>query len=218
MFNKEDIKTVLILLQKYHHLTMLELLGKEGYTNFQLLIATLLSSRTKDSLVIPLVRKLFQKYPEPKDFLTAKISELEQALYGVGFYRTKSRHVKELSKIVLEKYNGKIPETFVELTELPGVGRKTANCILSYAFHQPAIAVDTHVHRISNRLGWIKTATPEESEEKLQKIVPKELWIEVNRLLVDHGQRTCLPRNPKCGVCPVQKYCKYGEKMSKTLV
>lgn len=208
-----EIKTVLSLLQSDHRPTMLEHLGKEGYTSFQLLVATLLSSRTKDSTTIPLVKKLFLRYPLPQDLLKIKTAELEKLLYGIGFYRTKARQVQELSKIVLERYGGKIPESFAELTSLPGVGRKTANCVLGYAFHQPTIAVDTHVHRISNRLGWVKTKTPEETEEALQKVVPKELWTEVNRLFVDHGQRTCLPRKPKCAVCPIKRYCAYGKKV-----
>ncbi|MBI2666076.1 endonuclease III [Candidatus Woesearchaeota archaeon] len=208
-----EIKKVLSLLQPGHRPTMLELLEKEGYSPFQLLVATLLSSRTKDSTTIPIVRELFEKYPALQNLSTAKNNELEKLLYGIGFYKTKTKHVKELSKIVLEKYHGEIPETFEELTSLPGVGRKTANCVLGYAFKQPAIAVDTHVHRISNRLGWVHTTFPEETEEALKRIVPKELWVEVNRLLVDHGQRICLPRNPKCSVCSVSKYCAYGKKI-----
>jgi len=211
--NSSEIKIILSLLQPDHHPTMLEELGKEGYSPFQLLIATLLSSRTKDSTTIPIVRKLFKKYPALQDLSSAKTGELQKLLYGIGFYRTKTKHIKELTSIVLEKYGGKIPETFEALTSLPGVGRKTANCVLGYAFKEPAIAVDTHVHRISNRLGWIHTENPEESEEALQKIVPKELWTEVNRLLVDHGQRICLPRNPRCTVCLIQKYCAYGRKV-----
>ncbi len=196
------LKKTLSLLEPHHH-------------PFQLLIATLLSSRSKDSTTIPIVKRLFKIYPQAKNLLAAKLTDLEKILYGVGFYHTKARHLKELSKIVLEKYNGTIPETFPELITLPGVGRKTANCILGYAFQQPAIAVDTHVHRISNRLGWIKTTTPEESELALQKVVPQELWTDVNRLLVDHGQRICLPINPQCRICPVNKYCQYGKKVLK---
>lgn len=197
------------LLEPLHQPTMLEQL--QDYTPFQLLIATLLSARTRDSTVIPLVKTLFQKYPTPTHFAAANIKRLEQELYGIGFYKVKAKHVKELSRIVVEKYNGHIPKTLEELTSLPGVGRKTANCILNYAFHQPAIAVDTHVHRISNRLGWVKTTTPEETEQALQKIIPKNSWHKVNMLLVDHGQRICQPRKPKCGECVVRKWCEYGK-------
>ena len=202
------IEKIFSLLEPLHQPTMLEQL--KDYTPFQLLIATLLSARTRDSTVIPLVKKLFQKYPTPAHLANANIKDLEKELYGVGFYTVKSKHVKELSKIVVEKYHGKIPRTIEELTSLPGVGRKTANCILNYAFHQPAIAVDIHVHRISNRLGWVKTENPEETEEALNKIVPPHLRSKVNMLLVDHGQRICQPRKPKCGECVIRKYCTYG--------
>ena len=205
---------VLSLLEPTHQPTMLEQLKE--YTPFQLLIATVLSARTRDSTTIPIVKKLFEKYPTPAHLAEANVKQLEQELYGIGFYHVKAKYVKELSRIVVEKYGEKIPDTLEGLTSLPGVGRKTANCVLSYAFHQPAIAVDIHVHRISNRLGWVKTATPEETEEALTKIVPQELWSEVNRLLVDHGQRICLPRKPKCGSCAVREYCEYGKKILET--
>lgn len=203
------IQKVFSLLEPLHHPTMLEQL--KDYTPFQLLIATLLSARTRDLAVIPIVKKLFQKYPTPPHLVKANQKDLEQEFYGIGFYKVKAKHVKELSRIVVEKYGGNIPNTLEELTSLPGVGRKTANCILNYAFHQPAIAVDTHVHRITNRLGWVKTDTPEETEEALRKVVPTESWSKVNMLLVDHGQRICQPRKPKCGECAVRKWCEYGE-------
>lgn len=210
MVTSHEIGVVFSLLAQHHRPTMLEQL--KGYAHFQLLVATLLSSRTKDSTTIPVVKKLFQKYPTPQHFVKAKLHSLQQELYGIGFYKVKARHVKELSKIVVEKYSGRIPDTFEELTSLPGVGRKTAHCVLSYAFHKPAIGVDVHVHRISNRLGWVKTDTPEETEEALKKIIPKKLWIKVNMLLVDHGQRICLPRKPKCEACPINRYCALGQK------
>ncbi len=210
MATAKEIERVFLSLEPLHHPTMLEQLKE--YTPFQLLIATLLSSRTKDSTTIPIVKKLFQKYPAPQHFIKANQQLLEKELYGIGFYKVKAKHVKQLSKIVIEKYNGKIPGSFEELTSLPGVGRKTANCVLSYAFGKPAIATDIHVHRISNRLGWVKTETPEETEEELKKIVPRELWSKVNMLLVDHGQRICQPRKPKCGMCVVRMGCEYGKK------
>ena len=213
MITTKEINKVFSLLEPLHQPTMLEQLKE--YTPFQLLVATLLSARTKDTTIIPLVKRLFQKYPQPRDLAKADIKALEQELFQSGFYKVKARHVKELSRIVHEQYHDLIPTDFVQLTALPGVGRKTANCILNYAFHQPAIAVDTHVHRISNRLGWVKTETPEETEEALQKIVPRELWSKINMLLVDHGQRICLPRKPQCGICPVRKECEYGKRISE---
>ena len=203
-----EIKKVFSLLEKTHPLTMLEELGH--YTPFQMLVMTMLSARTKDSTTIPIVKKLFAKYPSPEHFVKMNTRELEEWLYGIGFYKVKTKHVKELSGIILEKYKGKVPDTFEELTSLPGVGRKTANCMLVYTFKKPAIAVDTHVHRISNLLGWIKTKTPEETEDALKKLIPKELWIEVNRLFVGHGQTICAPINPKCSICPIRAYCEYG--------
>lgn len=210
MPTRKEIQQVFSLLGPSHQPTMLEQLKE--YTPFQLLIATLLSARTKDSTTIPIVKKLFAKYPAPKVFLDADIRELERDIYGIGFYRVKARNIQKLSKIVLDNYDGKIPTTLEELTALPGVGRKTANCILNYAFHKPAIAVDIHVHRISNRLGWVSTDTAQETEEALQKIIPPELWGLVNMLLVDHGQRICQPRKPKCMICPIRKYCEYGRQ------
>lgn len=199
---------VFSLLEKGHPLTMLEELG--NYTPFQMLVMTLLSSRTKDLTTIPIVKRLFAKYPKPEDLVKMDVKELEEWLYGIGFYKVKARNVKKLSQIILEKYKGTVPDTFEELISLPGVGRKTANCVLAYTFKKPAIAVDTHVHRVSNRLGWVKTKNPEETEEALKKIVPKDLWIEVNRLFVGHGQTICVPINPKCNICPIRKYCEYG--------
>lgn len=204
-----SIQEVFSLLEPLHQPTMLEQL--KDHTPFQLLIATLLSARTRDSTTIPIVKKLFQKYPNPGHLANAHLSDLEKDLYGIGFHTVKAKHVKELSKIVVEKYQGTIPKTLEELTTLPGVGRKTANCILNYAFHQPAIAVDIHVFRIANRLGWVKTKTPPETEEALKKLIPQSSWSKVNMLLVDHGQRICQPRKPRCGECVIKKYCEFGK-------
>src|SRR3989338_6956384 len=208
MVSANKITQVFSLLEQDHGQTMLEELGH--YTPFQMLVMTSLSARTRDSTTIPLVKKLFVKYPRPDDFVKVDIKILEKELYGVGFYKVKAKQVKELSKIIVEKYHGRVPDTFEELTSLPGVGRKTANCVLAYTFKKPAIAVDIHVHRISNRLGCVKTKTPDETEEALQKIVPKDSWIDVNRLFVGHGQTICLPINPKCTLCPIRNYCDYG--------
>lgn len=186
---------------------MLEQLA--GYSTFQKLIATLLSARTKDTTVIPIVKKLFKIYPGPQELVILPLPELERRLYRIGFYRVKARNIQKLSGIILKKYHGKVPSSLEEMITLPGVGRKTANCMLNYAFNRPAIAVDTHVHRISNRLGWVKTKNPEETEIELTKKMPKRLWNKVNMLLVDHGQRVCRPIGPKCTECEIKKYCPY---------
>jgi len=211
MVSVAEIKKVFSLLEKDHPLTMLEELGH--YTPFQMLVMTLLSSRTKDSTTIPIVKKLFAKYPQPEDLVEIDLKELEQELYGIGFYRIKAKNVQKLSSIIIEKYSKKVPDSFEELTSLPGVGRKTANCVLAYTFKKPAIAVDIHVHRISNRLGWVKTNSLEDTEEVLRKIIPVEWWIDVNRLFVGHGQTICIPIKPKCTICPIRKWCEYGRKI-----
>lgn len=208
MVPTREVTKVFSLLEKEHQPTMLELL--QSYSPFQKVVATLLSSRTKDVTTIPIVKKLFQRYKTPEDFLRIPLPDLEKALYGIGFYRVKARHVKKLSRIILGQYAGKVPETFEDLTALPGVGRKTANCVLAYAFGKPAIAVDVHVHRIANRLGWVKTKTPEETEAALQEMVPKECWSDVNKLFVDHGQRVCVPIIPRCQHCVIREFCRYG--------
>lgn len=208
----KQILTVLNILNKNHGQTMLEQL--KHFTPFQLVVSTLLSSRTKDTTTIPIVKKLFKNYPNPEDFVKLDQRELEKKLYKIGFYKTKAKHVKELAKKVIKDYDGKVPNTLDGLLSLSGVGRKTANCVLSYAFNIPAIGVDVHVHRISNkeRLAWINTKTPEESEQALMKLVPMNKWIEVNKLFVDFGQRVCLPVKPRCFECPIVKYCKYKYK------
>src|SRR3989338_6928848 len=161
----KKIKFVFKELKKDYRETMLEELSRLGYTPFQMLIATLLSSRTKDSATIPIVKKLFAEYNTPEKLLQVDDKKLEKIIFTIGFFRVKAKNVKKISQIVVEKFGGNIPETLEELTSMPGVGRKTANCILAYVFGKPAIAVDIHVHRISNRLGWVKTKTPEETEE-----------------------------------------------------
>jgi len=174
---------------------------------------TLLSARSKDATVIPIALDLFEKYPTPKDLATIDAKELEKRIFKIGFYRTKSKHVIKLSQILLDTYNGKVPSSFEKLISLPGVGRKTANCVLAYAFGVPAIAVDIHVHRITNkgRLHWVDAKTPTETEKELCKIIPKSRWIDVNQLIVDHGQRICAPIKPKCNECSIIKYCEYAK-------
>lgn len=205
-----EIKRILSLLEPEHQPTMLEQF--RDYSAFQLLIMTLLSARTKDTTVIPIAKKMFLKWKTPADFVKAPLKQLQQEIYGVGFYNVKARHVKELSQKLLREFNGEVPRTLEELISLPGVGRKTANCLLAQKFKVPAIGVDTHVHRISNLMGWVKTNNTLETEEKLMKIVPRELWVKVNPMLVDLGQRVCLPRRPQCGKCVVRRECEYGKR------
>ncbi len=209
-----SITSVLQILQRTRtQKTMLESLPH--FTPYQLLVATMLSARTRDSITIPIVKRLFNTHPTPQDISQLQLSTLEKFIYGVGFHHTKAKHLHELSHLIATKHNGKCPSTFETLTALPGVGRKTANCMLNCAFNTPAIAVDIHVHRIANRLGWIKTSTPEQSEDALKIAVPKTEWININKLLVTHGQSICDPRKPKCHLCPVTPHCKYYCTISK---
>ncbi len=194
--------------------TMLSQFGRRG--PFQILISTILSARTKDTTTIPICGKLFTKYSSAEQLAKAKASDVQRIIYGVGFYKTKAPRIVATAKILCEKYGGQVPDSLEKLLELPGVGRKTANCVLVYAFRKPSIPVDTHVHRISNRLGWVKTKTPEKTELALQKIVPKKYWAEVNEHLVTHGQTICVPISPFCSKCPVYKYCGcVGVKVSR---
>ena len=212
MTSIEKIKTIFSLLEKTHSLTMLEELN--NYSAFQLLVMTMLSARSKDSTTIPIVKEMFAKYPNPEDFVDMPVEKLEKMIYKIGFYRVKAKNLKALSQILITNFNGVIPHTLEELTTLPGVGRKTANCLLAYKFKIPAIAVDIHVFRIANRLGWIQTKNETETEQVLMKMLPKEMWIDVNRLLVGHGQTICKPIGPLCGQCNISDYCEFSKKQS----
>ncbi|MCS7144015.1 MAG: endonuclease III [Archaeoglobaceae archaeon] len=171
---------------------------------WQILIATVLSARTRDEQTSKAVYRLFSKAKSIEELAEMKVEEIESIIKSVGFYRVKARRIKEIAEVLRRK---KFPETMEELLELPGVGRKTANIVLAY-LGKPAIAVDTHVHRIANRLGLVKTRKPEETEEELKRIFPIELWDRLNSAFVGFGQTLCLPRNPKCEECPIRDFCK----------
>lgn len=175
---------------------------------YKILISCLLSLRTRDEEAYIASVNLFSMAKSPEEMINLKDEDIEKAIRRVNYYKTKAKRIKEISKLLLEKYNGNVPNNIEDLLELKGVGRKTANIVLSYAFGKDAIAVDTHVHRISNRLGVIKTKKAEETEIKLMKILPKRYWNEVNNLFVVWGQNICLPRNPKCKICSISKYCR----------
>ncbi len=179
---------------------------------FHVLIATVISQRTKDEVTYAVAERLFEKYSTPADLKNAPEEEIAQLIYPAGFYKQKAKKIKEIAKIIDEEYGGEVPNSLDELLKLPGVGRKTANIVLSRCFNQDVIAVDTHVHRISNRLGWVKTKTPEETERELMKILPKKYWREINELLVMFGRTICRPTYPRCDECPVKDYCEYKKK------
>jgi len=174
---------------------------------FLVLISCILSLRTNDRTTYPATLRMLELGKTPQDFAVVNVKELEIAIFPVGFYKNKATQIIELSKILVEKYDSKVPNTIEKLIEFKGVGRKTANLVLARGFSKPAICVDVHVHRIFNRIGYVKTKTPEETEFALRKILPKKFWIEINTLIVTHGQNICKPINPKCSICPIEKYC-----------
>ncbi len=174
---------------------------------FRQLIATVLSQRTRDEVTDRASGKLFSKYGTATALAGADVSDIEELIREVGFYRIKAPRVKEIARIISNDFKGKVPDDVDTLLSLPGVGRKTANCVLVYGFGKDAIAVDTHVHRISNRLGLVSTKTPEETELKLREVLPKRYWRYINELLVRFGQDICRPVGPKCGVCMIGEMC-----------
>ncbi len=175
---------------------------------FLILITCLLSLRSKDSVTIHVCHDLFSLARTPEEITKLPLPKLKKIIFKIGFYNTKARVLHNVSKIILEKYNNQVPRTREELLTLPGVGRKTANLVLGLAYNIPAICVDIHVHRIANRLGIIKTKTPEQTEHALEKILPKKHWIIFNKLLVSWGQNICTPRSPKCPKCTIKHLCK----------
>src|SRR2546425_4000714 len=174
---------------------------------FRVLISTVLSHRTKDPVTALASSRLFARFPNVKSLAAANTRTVARLIKPVGFYNTKARTVKKISKILLAKYGGIVPEDMDKLLELPSVGRKTANCVFVYGFKTPAIPVDTHVHRIFNRIGVVKTKTPEETEEELTKIVDRKDWLPLNEVFVKFGQLICKPIGPRCPVCPLTDRC-----------
>lgn len=182
-------------------------LMEEFKNPYLVLIACILSLRTNDLTTYPATLRMLEIGHEPKDFANCNVDRLAKAIYPVGFYQNKAKQIVELSKTIVEKLDGKVPNTIDELVKFNGVGRKTANLVLAKGFGIPAICVDVHVHRICNRLGYVKTKTPEQTEFALREKLPKKYWLDINTLLVTHGQNICKPINPKCSECPIEKYC-----------
>ena len=176
---------------------------------FSILIGTILSARTKDEATAKAVRELFSKYKNPKELANAKLKDIEKIIKSIGFFHVKSKRIIEVANIIHTKYKDRVPDDLDTLVQLPGVGRKTANCVLVYAFEKPAIPVDIHVHRISNRLGLVDTKNPEETEQELMKKIEKKYWIDINDTFVMYGQNICKPISPMCDVCQIKKSCKF---------
>lgn len=181
---------------------------------FKILIGTILSARTRDEVTTAVIKALFSRFKNPDELSRANLSDIKKLIQKIGFYNVKASRLKEVSQLIIKKYNGEVPSNLDDLLTLPGVGRKTANCVLVYGFKKPAIPVDIHVHRISNRIGIVNTKNPEETENVLQKSIDKKYWIRVNETFVTFGQNICLPIKPKCNVCQLTKMCKYYSKNS----
>ena len=181
---------------------------------FKILIGTILSARTRDEVTTAVIKALFSRFKNPNELSRANLSDIKKLIQKIGFYNVKASRLKEVSQLIIKKYNGEVPSNLDDLLTLPGVGRKTANCVLVYGFKKAAIPVDIHVHRISNRIGIVNTKNPEETENVLQKSIDKKYWIRVNETFVMFGQNICLPIKPKCNVCQLTKMCKYYSKNS----
>ena len=181
-----------------------------------ILVSTILSLRTKDDVTVRTSRALLEKAPCPEKLLALGIKKTAKLAYPAGFYKTKAENLNKIAAILLEQYKGKVPDDMEKLLELPGVGRKTANLVLTEAYGKPGICVDIHVHRISNRCGWVSTSAPEKTEMRLREILPRRFWIRINYLLVLYGQRLCRPISPHCSKCVIPDYCgKCGVEKSR---
>lgn len=174
---------------------------------YKVLISCILSLRTQDGTTADASVRLFGLAATPHKMLGLNVEVVEKAIYPVGFYRTKAVSIQKINRILVDEFKGKVPDSMDELLKLPGVGRKTANLVMGIGFGQPAICVDTHVHRITNRWGYVSTKTPELTEDALRKKLPKRYWIEINDLLVKFGQNQCKPVSPICSSCQVAAYC-----------
>jgi endonuclease-3 len=174
---------------------------------YRVLVSCLLSLRTQDGTTDAASRRLFRRARTPKGMLRLSEAEIADLIYPVGFYRTKARTLREVSRLLLERHRGEVPDTIEELLELPGVGRKTANLVVSVGFGKPGICVDTHVHRITNRWGYVRTKNPEQTEMALRDKLPRRHWIPINWLLVCFGQNLCKPTSPICSECSIRELC-----------
>ncbi len=180
---------------------------EENGTPYMVLVSTMISLRTKDEVTLKASERLFENANTPEKMLTIANKKIEQLIYPAGFYRNKARDILKTSQIIINRFNGKVPSSIDELLSLPGVGRKTANLVLALSFNKDAICVDTHVHRISNRLGLVRTKNPTDTEYALMKILPKKWWRTYNDMLVVWGQNVCTPLSPKCSQCKLNKLC-----------
>lgn len=182
-------------------------------TPWESVLFTMLTARSRDDQVEPVFRALMRAYPSPAALSHARVGDVARIIRTIGLYQGKAKKAVALAAAVMERHGGKVPADLDALVALPGVGRKTASCVLVYAFGIPAIAVDTHVLRIANRLGWVQAQTPEKTERALRAVLPKKHWLDVNRVMVQFGRDICMPgTKPKCYACPVAKWCGFPKK------
>ena len=182
-------------------------IARRNHDPFRVLVATMISLRTKDEVTSRASEALLSLAPTPTALAALPSRRIARSIYPAGFYRTKANHLRSVSRLLLERHAGKVPPDMEALLALPGVGRKTANLVRNLGFGLPGICVDTHVHRISNRMGWVCTRTPEQTEQALMRILPRRYWIGVNELLVRYGQAVCTPLSPRCSACPAAPWC-----------
>lgn len=206
-FNIDDFVRTIESNYRQWNPPVITFIAHRGADPFQILVSTLLSLRTKDEVTAKAAQKLFARARTPEQIVALGKNKIQKLIYPVGFYPTKAGRLVEISEIIIEKYNGKVPGDLDALLELPGVGRKTANLVLVEGFQKPAICVDTHVHRISNRIGYVRTKTPDKTEFALRKKLPLKHWIKYNELLVAFGQVICRPVSPFCSRCPAARMC-----------
>ena len=184
-------------------------LMEEFRNPYLVLIACILSLRTNDKTTYPATLRMLELAKTPQEMMNISEDDLANAIYPVGFYKNKAKQIIELSKTIVEKLNGKVPDTIENLSKFNGVGRKTANLVLANGFGIPAICVDVHVHRIFNRIGYVTTKTPDETEFALREKLPQKYWLDINTLIVTHGQNVCKPTKPKCDECPIREFCEF---------
>ncbi len=202
--------TVIKILEKEIRKFKVPIVTEFSYTRspYKVLISCLLSLRTKDEVTAKASYRLFSVADSPDKIIKLNERKIQQLIYPVGFYKTKAKRIIEISKTIINNYNGKVPDTIDELLKLKGIGRKTANLVVSLGYNKSGICVDTHVHRISNRLGWVMTKNPYETEFSLRKILPIRYWSLINELFVRYGQNVCRPISPHCSICRIRRYCK----------
>lgn len=211
MKKSSNIPKIMNLLKKHFNYTKRTTLnrmrGEKKPDAFKILISCLISLRTKDEITERISRELFKIADTPNKIAIISTEKLEKIVFSSGHYKKKTQTLKHVSKEILERFNGKVPSDKEELMSIKGIGPKTANIVLNFAFGKQVLPIDTHCHRVPNRLGWVKTKTPEQTEKELEKILPKKYWNEFNGIFVLFGRTICVPISPFCSKCPIEKYC-----------